>query len=939
MNTEPQITAAATPPLGIPQVRDPEWQPHPNGFSGTLFRLLEELDVRYCLLHAPDPETGDSPFGVELTIHPEDGDRLPSLIQKMREEGYLPFQRILLAANDCRYDFARPMDADARFFSVTIREVFPSGHLMARDGEILARRQKLGGFWVLCEADEFCYRLSKISLESKIRESEQKRLKQLTKILGPSIVGTVAAELFGDALQQAVVAACVDGHWEKVQQRLRNRLRRASFRSAPIDWLKYRLLQFRCTLQRWLHPCGMCIVILGPDGAGKSTLTQKILALMGPLFSGSQTFLWRPQVLMPSRKIKAPKFDLPHTKPPYGPLRSVIHLLAVLADYWVAYPILFWPLLSRRTLITFDRSFHDVLVDRLRYRYGGPIWLTKVAIALTPAPETVYLILDAEADIILNRKNEVAPNELHRQRKAYADLSAKLRNSSLIRTDRSVEASISASTEALLTYMAERFEDQQQGELTRAVRKAEKYRAARQATLAKTPNASEFSLLTQVNFLYNLKSWVLKCSTAIMDHALISGSNFLLGIVLARYLGPEQYGAYALAFSTFILLSLIHQALAMEPMSVFGPSLYRKTLREYLGLLLWLQLVVGAIIVVCGGASGAIFHLLEKHSNLASAFAGVVLAAPCVLIFWFARRAFYLQLRPGQALIGAVAYSALLCFGIWALASALLLSPFAAFLIMGTAALLTSILLLIRLQPSTSRKAIAEVLSAREVATRHWRYGRWALISGLFIWVPWNIFYSVVAYFSGLAGSGALKALLNLAMPMTQMYSAFSLLFISQAARLGHEKGWKAVKVQAWRIAGLYTLGSSAYWILVCLFRTQLIKFLYAGHYQEVVPLVPVIALASILSGAAMGPTIAIRAMRSPASVAAIYFVSSLVCVLVGVPACRAWGFRGAVICILLSSVISVLTGFRMLRSRKLHERVSAPGTEQVASESFSISS
>jgi O-antigen/teichoic acid export membrane protein len=227
----------------------------------------------------------------------------------------------------------------------------------------------------------------------------------------------------------------------------------------------------------------------------------------------------------------------------------------------------------------------------------------------------------------------------------------------------------------------------------------------------------------------------------------------------------------------------------------------------------------------------------------------------------------------------------------------------------------------------------------KEVCIRHWEYGRWAFASALFVWVPWNGFYSVVAHYSGLAESGALKALLNLAMPMTQTYAAFSLLFISQAARLGHEKGWEAVKGLAWRIAGLYTLGSSAYWIVICLFRAQLIRLMYAGHYQEISPLVPVVAVASILAGAAMGPTIAIRAMRSPASVTAIYFGSSVVCALVGIPAVRAWGIRGAVVGILLSSAISAFTGFLMVRSRKLQDRMTAPGTQQLSPESVSVGS
>jgi len=98
------------------------------------------------------------------------------------------------------------------------------------------------------------------------------------------------------------------------------------------------------------------------------------------------------------------------------------------------------------------------------------------------------------------------------------------------------------------------------------------------------------------------------------------------------------------------------------------------------------------------------------------------------------------------------------------------------------------------------------------------------------------------------------------------------------------------------------------------MFRTQLIHVMYGGHYQEIASLVPIVALASVLAGAAMGPTIAIRAMRSPASVTAIYFGSSVVSILVGIPACRAWGVRGAVVGILLSSAVSAVSGFLMIR-------------------------
>ncbi len=57
--------------------------------------------------------------------------------------------------------------------------------------------------------------------------------------------------------------------------------------------------------------------------------------------------------------------------------------------------------------------------------------------------------------------------------------------------------------------------------------------------------------------------WVTKGGLAILDYGLFSGSNFLLGVLLARWMAPEQYGAYALAFSIFILVTFLYQALIL----------------------------------------------------------------------------------------------------------------------------------------------------------------------------------------------------------------------------------------------------------------------------------------------------------------------------------------------------------------------------------------
>ena len=911
MDTISDITFPRVSPANISHVPTPERRPDLQDFSATLFRLLEEVSLRYCLLAESHSDQNGLVPCLEMAIHSEDRGRLPLLLERLREEGYLPLQSLPLAANDCRYDFAAPLDAGAHFFSLIVREHFPRGLLFTTDGEIFARRKIRGQCWVACEVDEFCYLLSTASFEKKLTEPRQKRIQQLAEALGSSQAQRIAVRLFGNGLQQQVVAACASGQWDGTLERLGSHLRPANLQCAHLAWFVHMVLQLECTLRRWVRPGGLYIVILGPDGAGKSTLTNKILELLGPLFECTRILQWRPQVIKP-RPRYSPAFNPPHAKPPYGPLRSMIHMLAVLQDYWVGFPTVIWPLMKRNALAVFDRDFHDVLVDRLRYRYGGPDWFLRVIVRLLPAPETVFLTLDADPEVILARKNEVAPDELRRLRRLYLDLATKLSNSTVIRTDGGVETSNSAAMGALLTYLVRRFEYRHREVLSRPPRQTNGDRTT-SPTVLSTARAgrNSYPVIKSLGELCtNWRVWFFKGSMAITDQGLISGSNFVLSIVLARYLSASQYGAYAIAFSTFVLFSLAHQAMVLEPMSVLGPSMYRVSLRHYLGLLMWIQLGFSAVVVICLASVGIAGAVLGEPSRLTMAFIGMGVASPFVLLFWFARRAFYQQLLPGRAVIGAIAYSALLCVGIGALYYGRALSPFTAFLVMGASALLTGILLLIRLRSVTESTVTAARLTLRQVGVQHWRYGGWALVSTVFFWIPWNIFYSVVTRFSGLEATGTLRALLNLALPITATYGAFSLLFLPYTARLGAEGGWKAAKVQAWRIAGLFVLGSGAYWLLVCLFRNELIHFFYNGQYVEVIPLVPVVAVSSILAGAAMGPTITIKAMKSPATVSGVYFGSSLVSILVGIPACWAWGYRGAILAILLSSIATCIAGF-----------------------------
>jgi len=425
-----------------------------------------------------------------------------------------------------------------------------------------------------------------------------------------------------------------------------------------------------------------------------------------------------------------------------------------------------------------------------------------------------------------------------------------------------------------------------------------------------------------------VKRWSAKGISAIVDQGLISGSNFVLGILLARWLGPEQYGAYALAFTIFILLSLVYQSLLLEPMSVYGAATYRDCLRHYSGTLLRIHWAIASATFVVMGATAWLLSHQHLAKGVPSALVGAAVAAPCVLLFWLIRRVYYLRVAPAQAALGALLYCGAMFGGIALLREWRFVSPITAYLTMAFAALVTSGFLLARYMPSF---AVSTGPSLRQVRAENWAYGRWALASAIFMWVPWNIFYTLLSGFDGMAGAGQLRALLNFALPMAQTYGAMSLLFIPHAARSIDHRGERVVERVSGRITWLFLACGVAYWVPVIVFRGSLLKLFYHGEYFGVGNYIAVVAAASVLWGMAQGPAIALRANKTPFLVFHIYFGSAIVALAAGIPLTKLFGLAGATLAMLMASLSAWLIG--CWRVRKVSPSSRQIDHEQIASE------
>jgi len=442
-----------------------------------------------------------------------------------------------------------------------------------------------------------------------------------------------------------------------------------------------------------------------------------------------------------------------------------------------------------------------------------------------------------------------------------------------------------------------------------------RYEDSNVAVVDQQPAMSTTAVSAKAPELRKAARWAGKGGLAILDQALISGSNFLVSIWLGSWLTTERYGAFALALSISLLLTFLYQALLLEPMAVFSGGAYRKSLRGYLGALLWIHLwLTGFGLIVLGTATVVAFER-GAGDGLPGALLGVTLASPCILLFSLARRAYYMKLAPARAAMGALIYCIVVTGGLWIVYHRGLLSPFAAFALMAVGALFTSAYLLFHVRTTLVDEIPGPHLG--QTWSRHWDYGRWALATAAATWIPYYMYYPLLSWwFKDLTQAGQLRALMNLALPLEQSFTALACLFLPYAARLHGEEGSAgARKLTRW-ITLLYVGGAALYWLIVIPFKGPVFHLLYHGKYLEVSYLLPYVAAETILWSAAFGPTIVLRGMESPKSVFYARCAASALSLAVGVPLTLIYGLWGCVLGIVFSNAAALLFAWYLLRKK-----------------------
>jgi thymidylate kinase len=434
---------------------------HPNrpNFLRALFRLLDDFEVCYCVLHSWESLPQYLPSDLDMAVHPHADGKLLLVFRQLQTQGYRVAQCFNYFANAYYFVFVWFEKGYPKFAAVDIIfEHRRSGLAVASGNALVAGRRRYKDFWVASHQTEFGYLLAKKTWKGKTALEQALRMKSLVEQLGCTRAEKIVGGIFLDRSKKRVLAACADGSINEVLGHVQKQPWRTSIVRHPRALASYLRGECRRIARRWFQPTGLLVAVLGPDGVGKSTLIEQLRMTFGGAFRREQYFHWRPAVFARPSPKKATTD--PHAKPSRAAWLSILYLMAFFLDHCIGYAMVIRPLLARSGFVVFDRYFHDVQVDPRRFRYGGPNWLPRLLSRLVPSPDLV-LLLDADENVILSRKRELSADETKRQREIYQRLKFPRAQTVIVNTACGEDLTLQQGSKAVVEYLTQRFERRQ----------------------------------------------------------------------------------------------------------------------------------------------------------------------------------------------------------------------------------------------------------------------------------------------------------------------------------------------------------------------------------------------------------------------------------------------------------------------------------------------
>ena len=324
---------------------------------------------------------------------------------------------------------------------------------------------------------------------------------------------------------------------------------------------------------------------------------------------------------------------------------------------------------------------------------------------------------------------------------------------------------------------------------------------------------------------------------------MVSGINFLTGILLARYLGLHEFGVFSLAWMAVLFLNNIQYAIISAPMMSIGPKQPEENMPAYFGAVMIQQAIVtffSFLMIMTVALSGDYIFQGWNSGHLA-----IPLACSAVVfqIQDFLRRYFFTMGKLSAAFTNdAISYGGQLVLLIWLFQSDLATSVSVLWVIA-----ITSFVAVIVGFLQTEAIALPTRSLFKGILSRHWEFSKWLGASALMQWISGNLFTIVAGAIMGAWATGALKAAQNIVGILHVVFLGLENFVPVSASRIFISGGRKALNSYIKKISIYLGIATLLFSLIIGVYPGFWLSLLYGEEYSQYAWVLRIYAMAYVV--------------------------------------------------------------------------------------------
>lgn len=436
-----------------------------------LFARLKQENVRFCVLknYQKLPHTNIG-ADVDILVDMEEEQSFYAILKKICDKYQLILFQIIDAgpAEKLYRLYKKENGKNGLCLQIDVRYGFDYyGFIYLTSNRVLHQRQLFRNFYIPSSVHEsFMYWLPIFLYGGTVKERYESFIMKTARTKKAEYLIQLSS-IIGKKLSHKIYSLILKGDWRNlIKHRLTMRFAviLAALCKKPIDSLLNFVKLVLKSLKYGVSPIGCLAVFLGPDGSGKTTIAENVIARLNkPLRLDDQCLIhWRPSVIPQLNRLFqpfVPKIPIvnndikrPESKPS-GFILSLFRLTYYSLDYLIGHFLVVMPKLYRGKLVIFDRYYYNFIVDPCRSKISLPMFIRRFFMSFVPKPDVVIYLAN-EPKTVFERKQELSIEEIERQMNDYRNLTLKLPNGHIVNGDRSVENVTSEAIDIILKKQA-----------------------------------------------------------------------------------------------------------------------------------------------------------------------------------------------------------------------------------------------------------------------------------------------------------------------------------------------------------------------------------------------------------------------------------------------------------------------------------------------------